>query len=286
LENVTVSAGTLSAGGFGGIALVLSGDPDELAAVNEEVLAALNEVEGLANATSNQGEQELILRVDGESAVRYTGELETANTIGVTNAAKEKLQSIVPAGVTVSEGFESRQQTEGFQQATSALLISIIAVYAVMVITFRSLLEPFVILFSLPMAVIGAAIALWLTGSVVGIPVLVGMMMLVGIVVTNAIVLIYRVQSNRKKRGMSGREALVEGGRTRLRPILMTAIAAMLALVPLALGLSEGAIIASELATVVIGGLFTSTFLTLLLVPVMYSLLNRLGREQAVVEEL
>ncbi len=280
-ENVTVSAGTLSAGGFGGIALVLSGDPDELAAVNEEVLAALNDVEGLANATSNQGEQTLILRVDGESAVRYTGELETANTIGVTNAAKEKLESIVPAGVTVSEGFESSQQTEGFQQALSALLISIIAVYLVMVITFRSLLEPFVILFSLPMAVIGAAVALWLTESVVGIPVLVGMMMLVGIVVTNAIVLIYRVQANRKKRGMSGREALVEGGRTRLRPILMTAIAAMLALLPLALGLSEGAIIASELATVVIGGLFTSTFLTLLLVPVMYSLLNRLGREQA-----
>ncbi|GMR09432.1 MAG: hypothetical protein BMS9Abin28_0250 [Anaerolineae bacterium] len=280
-ENVTVSAGSLSSSGFGGLALVLSGDPDELAALDEEVLTALNEVEGLANASSNQGEQAMILRVDGESAVRYTGELETANTIGVTNAAKERLESIVPAGVTVSEGFESRQQTEGFQQALRALLISIIAVYGVMVITFRSLVHPFTILFSLPMAVIGAAIALWLTDSVVGIPVMVGMMMLVGIVVTNAIVLIDRVQANRKRRGMSAREALVEGGRTRLRPILMTAIAAMLALLPLALGLSEGAIIASELATVVIGGLFTSTFLTLLIVPVMYHLLNRLGREQA-----
>ncbi len=280
-ESVTVSAGSLSSSGFGGLALVLSGDPDELAALNEEVLTALNEVEGLANASSNQGEQALILRVDGESAIRFTGELETANTIGVTNAAKERLESIVPAGVTVSEGFESSQQTEGFQQALRALLISIIAVYVVMVITFRSLVHPFTILFSLPMAVIGAAIALWLTDSVVGIPVMVGMMMLVGIVVTNAIVLIDRVQANRKRRGMSAREALVEGGRTRLRPILMTAIAAMLALLPLALGLSEGAIIASELATVVIGGLFTSTFLTLLIVPVMYHLLNRLGREQA-----
>jgi len=284
-ENVTVSAGSLSSSGFGGIALVLSGDPDELASLNEDILAALNEIEGLANATSNLGEQEMILRVDGESAVRYSGELETANTIGVTNAAKEQLESMVPAGITVSEGFESRQQTEGFQQATRALLISIIAVYVVMVITFRSLLDPFVILFSLPMAVIGAAVALWLTGSVVGIPVLIGLMMLVGIVVTNAIVLIDRVKANRKKRNMSGYDALVEGGRTRLRPILMTAIAAMLALVPLALGLSEGAIIAAELATVVIGGLFTSTFLTLLLVPVMYHLLNRLAREQAVAEE-
>jgi HAE1 family hydrophobic/amphiphilic exporter-1 len=284
-ENVTVSAGSLSSSGFGGIALVLSGDPDQLASLNEEILSALNEIEGLANATSNLGEQEQILRVDGESAVRYSGELETANTIGVTNAAKAQLESMVPAGITVSEGFESRQQTEGFQQATTALLISIFAVYVVMVITFRSFVHPFVILFSLPMAVIGAAAALWVTNSVVGIPVMVGLMMLVGIVVTNAIVLIDRVQANRKKRGMSAREALVEGGRTRLRPILMTAIAAMLALVPLALGLSEGAIIAAELATVVIGGLFTSTFLTLLIVPVMYHLLNRLGRDQAVVEE-
>jgi len=100
--------------------------------------------------------------------------------------------------------------------------------------------------------------------------------MLVGIVVTNAIVLIDRVQANRKKRGMNAYDALVEGGRTRLRPILMTAIAAILALVPLALGLTEGALIASDLATVVIGGLFTSTLLTLLVVPVMYSLLDRL----------
>jgi HAE1 family hydrophobic/amphiphilic exporter-1 len=102
--------------------------------------------------------------------------------------------------------------------------------------------------------------------------------MLVGIVVTNAIVLIDRVQANRKKRGMNAYDALVEGGRTRLRPILMTAIAAILALVPLALGFTEGALIAADLATVVIGGLFTSTLLTLLVVPVMYSLLDRLTR--------
>jgi HAE1 family hydrophobic/amphiphilic exporter-1 len=127
------------------------------------------------------------------------------------------------------------------------------------------------------MAIIGAAAALWLTNRVLSLSAMVGLMMLVGIVVTNAIVLIDRVQANRKKRGMSVREALLEGGRTRLRPILMTAIAAMLALVPLALGLTEGAIIASELATVVIGGLFTSTMLTLLVVPVMFSLLDRLA---------
>ena len=97
--------------------------------------------------------------------------------------------------------------------------------------------------------------------------------MLIGIVVTNAIVLIDRVQANRK-RGLSAHDALVEGGRTRLRPILMTAIATMIALVPLAIGLSQGAIIASELGTVVIGGLFSSTLLTLLVVPVVYSLID------------
>ncbi len=277
-EYVIVSGGTASASAFGGFALVASGDPEQLAEFDDRAIGALNQVDGLANVTSNLEEVETILRVDGESAVRYTGELETPDTLGVTEAAKADLEAIAPTGVSISEGFETRQQTQGFQQAIRSVLISILAVYAVMVITFRSFVHPFTILFSLPMAVIGAAVALWLTDRVVGIPVLVGLMMLVGIVVTNAIVLIDRVQANRTKRAMTAREALVEGGRTRLRPILMTAIAAMLALVPLALGLTEGAIIAAELATVVIGGLFTSTFLTLLVVPVMYSLLNRLSR--------
>jgi HAE1 family hydrophobic/amphiphilic exporter-1 len=174
-------------------------------------------------------------------------------------------------------------QTRSFAQAIQALLISIVVVYLVLVITFRSFVQPFTILFSLPLAMIGAAILLWITNRVVGLPVLVGMMMLVGIVVTNAIVLIDRVQNNRKQRGMDARGALVEGGRTRLRPILMTATATILALTPLAIGLTEGALIAAELATVVIGGLFSSTLLTLLIVPVMYSLLDRLtltGRRQ------
>jgi HAE1 family hydrophobic/amphiphilic exporter-1 len=201
--------------------------------------------------------------------------------------AKTALESVLPAGLTVSEGFESEQQTQGFAQAVQGIMISILAVYLVMVLTFRSFIHPFTILFSLPMAVIGAAVALWITNRVVGISVLVGMMMLVGIVVTNAIVLIDRVQANRKKRGMTIYDALVEAGKTRLRPILMTAIAAMLALVPLALGLTEGAIIAAELATVVIGGLFTSTLLTLLVVPVMYSLLSQitLKKDKVAVEE-
>jgi HAE1 family hydrophobic/amphiphilic exporter-1 len=276
-ENVTVSGASLMSGAFGGFAVVVSGDPEQLAAIDADVTAALEGMEGLANVSSNLADADVILRVGGQPAVRYGGEVETQDAMGLTRTAIAEVEKVVPSGITVSEGFESEQQTRGFQQAVQALFISIVAVYLVMVITFRSFVHPFTILFSLPLAFIGAAVALWLTDRVVGLPALVGLMMLVGIVVTNAIVLIDRVRANRKKRGMDTQPALVEGGRTRLRPILMTAIATILALMPLAIGLTEGALIAAELATVVIGGLFTSTFLTLLIVPVMYSLLDRIS---------
>jgi multidrug efflux pump subunit AcrB len=283
VENVVVSSGSLTSSAFGEFALVLSGDPEELANFNDQAIAELDKVEGLTNVSSNLTETDMILRVDGEPAVRYTGELETEDSLGVTETAKAALESVVPPGLTVSEGFETEQQTKGFQQSLRAIMISILVVYLVMVLTFRSFVHPFTILFSLPLAIIGAAVALWITNRVVGISVLVGMMMLVGIVVTNAIVLIDRVQNNRKRRNMDVYDALVEGGRTRLRPILMTAIAAMLALLPLALGFTEGALVAAELATVVIGGLFTSTLLTLVVVPVMYSLLHQLTTREKVI---
>jgi multidrug efflux pump subunit AcrB len=276
-EHVIVTSGTMSGGAFGGFALVASGDQDLLADFNDQAITALEEVDGLANVSSNLADMDAILRVDGMRAISFSGELETEDSLGVTESAKRALEAIVPVGISISEGFQTVQQTQGFAQAAQGILISIVVVYLVMVLTFRSFIHPFTILFSLPLAIIGAAVALWITDRVIGISVMVGLMMLVGIVVTNAIVLMYRVQSNRKERGMNAHEALVEGGRTRLRPILMTAIAAMLALVPLALGLTEGAIIASELATVVIGGLFSSTLLTLLVVPVMYSLFDQLS---------
>ncbi len=278
-DYVRVSLGTTSSG-FGGFSLVLYGNPEVLADIADDVIATLESIDGLANVSSNLSTGETILRVDGQPAASFTGEIETEDAIGVTEQAIEAVRAIVPEGVTVTEGFDSRQQKEGFQQAGQAVLISIVIVYLVMVLTFHSLLDPFTILFSLPLATIGAAIALWITDRVLGMSALVGMMMLVGIVVTNAIVLIDRVRKNRFVRGMNVYEALMEGGRTRLRPILMTAITAMLALVPLALGVEEGAIIAAELATVVIGGLFSSTFLTLVVVPVVYSLINRMKAEE------
>jgi HAE1 family hydrophobic/amphiphilic exporter-1 len=142
-----------------------------------------------------------------------------------------------------------------------------------MVLTFNSLVTPFIILFSLPLATIGAFPALYLTDRPIGVSALIGFLMLIGIVVTNAIVLLDLVERLRRE-GHSTKDALLEGGKTRVRPILMTAIATILALIPLAAGLNQGSIIAAELGTVVIGGLFSSTFLTLLVVPVVYSLVD------------
>ena len=146
-------------------------------------------------------------------------------------------------------------------------------VYLAMVLTFNSLITPFIILFSLPLATIGAFVALFVTGRPIGVSALIGFLMLIGIVVTNAIVLLDLVERLRRE-GHSTYEALIEGGKTRVRPILMTAIATILALIPLAAGFNQGSIIAAELGTVVIGGLFSSTFLTLLVVPVVYSLVD------------
>jgi HAE1 family hydrophobic/amphiphilic exporter-1 len=274
-QYVAVSAGGLTSSGMGGFDLVVTGPPEKLAELDTDVLSVLATVEGLVNVTSNLVDGDMIVRVDGQPAIQYAGEIETEDTMGVLADGKAAVEALgLPDGVTVSEGFRASIQTEGFQQSSQALLIAIVVVYVVMVATFNSLAHPFVILFSLPLALVGTALGLWITDKVVGISALVGLMMLVGIVVTNAIVLIDRVRINRRERGMGIYDALVEAGRTRLRPILMTAIAAILALVPLGLGLTEGALIASDLAVVVIGGLTTSTLLTLLVVPVAYSIVE------------
>ena len=288
-DNVTVSGASLSEQGFGGFAVVVSGtanNPPTLAELNqydELIVNRLDTIEGITNiesslaqVTSTAGDvSQTYIRIDGIPAARYTAELETDDTLGLTREAIEAVQALdLPDNLTVGEGFESQQQTEGFQQTFISMGIAVAIVYVVMVLTFGSLVHPVTILFSLPLAVVGAAIGLDVTGRVLGLSSVVGLLMLVGIVVTNAIVLIDLVQTNRKTGGMSTKTALVEGGATRLRPILMTAIATMVALLPLAIGLSEGAIIAAELGTVVIGGLFSSTLLTLVVVPVVFSLFD------------
>src|SRR3712207_4168446 len=157
------------------------------------------------------------------------------------------------------------------------MLLAIVLVFLIMVATFRSLLQPLILLTSIPFAATGAALGLLITDTALGVPAMVGLLMLIGIVVTNAIVLIDLI-NQRRVQGAELQSAIVHGARPRLRPIVMTATAAICALIPMGLGLTGGgAFISQPLAVVVIGGLVSSTVLTLLLVPVLYSLVERRG---------
>jgi HAE1 family hydrophobic/amphiphilic exporter-1 len=221
--------------------------------------------------------QSRISRVDQSPAATVSADPTSKDTGAVSTEIQKAMDKLNAdgklTGVTVKLSGVTEQMTEAFGGLFVSMAVAILLVYLVMVLVFNSLIDPLVIMFSLPLAMIGAFPALFLTQRPIGISALIGFLMLIGIVVTNAIVLLDLVEQHRR-RGMPMYDALMQGGRTRVRPILMTAIATMLALMPLGLGLSEGEIIASELATVVIGGLFTSTFLTLIVVPVVYSLVE------------
>jgi len=220
-----------------------------------------------------------ITRIDQALAANVTGEIAVADTGAVNTAVKTAVSELQDAGklskVDVRLAGVTEQQNESFSGLFTAMAVAILLVYLTMVLVFNSLVDPLVIMFSLPLAVIGAFPALLLTNRPIGISALIGFLMLIGIVVTNAIVLLDRVEQLRHE-GVSTKDALLRAGATRVRPILMTAVATILALLPLAMGPSEGSIIAAELGTVVIGGLLSSTLLTLLVVPVVYSLVDGL----------
>ncbi|GAA1572789.1 efflux RND transporter permease subunit [Leucobacter aridicollis] len=185
----------------------------------------------------------------------------------------------LPAGASASIGGVMSQQEEAFQQLGIALLAAILIVYVVMVATFRSLLQPLLLLVSVPFAATGAMLLLIATGIPLGVASLIGVLMLVGIVVTNAIVLIDLVNQYRE-RGDSLRDAVLHGSLQRLRPIVMTALATILALTPMALGITgKGGFISQPLAVVVIGGLLSSTVLTLVVLPTLYYLVERKREE-------
>ncbi|RCV52002.1 efflux RND transporter permease subunit [Marinitenerispora sediminis] len=185
----------------------------------------------------------------------------------------------LPEGATASIGGVSSDQTEAFGQLGLAMLAAVAIVYLVMVATFKSLIQPLILLVSIPFAATGALGLLFVTGTPLGIAAMIGLLMLIGVVVTNAIVLIDLINQYRAE-GMELREAVVEGSRHRLRPILMTALATIGAMTPMALGITGGgAFISQPLALVVIGGLVTSTLLTLILVPVLYTMAEA-GKER------
>ena len=219
-----------------------------------------------------------VTRVDGSPAATISADITSQDQGAVSTEAQDRVAALREAGLigeTVAVTFSgaTAEQSEAFGSLYFSMAFAIMVVYIVMVLALGSLITPFIILFSLPLAVIGAIPALLITGNPLGISAMIGFLMLIGIVVTNAIVLLDFVEQLRD-RGVGTHEALVRGARTRVRPILMTAVATILALSPVAVGFAHGSIIAEELATVVIGGLFTSTFLTLIVVPVIYSLVE------------
>ncbi|WP_328614876.1 efflux RND transporter permease subunit [Amycolatopsis sp. NBC_00355] len=222
--------------------------------------------------------------VDGPASVHRTGgDLSTTvtakntgdNLSKTTADIQSKLDGITFAGgASYSLGGVSQDQQEAFSNLFLALLAAIAIVFLIMVATFRSLIQPLILLVSIPFAATGAIGLLLATGTALGLPSLIGMLMLVGIVVTNAIVLIDLINQYRAE-GMSVADAVTEGGRRRLRPILMTAAATIFALVPMALGITgQGGFIGQPLAIVVIGGLVSSTLLTLVLVPTLYTMVE------------
>ncbi len=257
-------------------------DPARIASVDDlaalQVGTAVKVPLGSVATVEQVSTQGSITRIDQSPAASISAEIASTNTGQVSQDVQAEIDTLaadgrIPDGVSVTLAGVTAQMDEAFSGLFVSMGVAVLVVYVAMVLTFNSLITPFIILFTLPLATIGAIPALYFTGHPLGVSALIGFLMLIGIVVTNAIVLLDLVERLRAS-GMSTTEALIEGGRTRVRPILMTAIATILALIPLAAGFSKGSIIAAELGTVVIGGLFSSTFLTLLVIPVVYSLVD------------
>ncbi|MGD6817549.1 efflux RND transporter permease subunit [Metabacillus sp. 84] len=215
-----------------------------------------------------------IQRLDGKVYAQVSAQISSDNIAEVSSAVIEGVENDVnlPDGVSLEGGGGSDETVQTFQQLGLAMLVAIGLVYITMLITFGKARIPFVILSSLIFVPIGSLLGLYLAKEPLSVSVMIGLLMLIGIVTTNAIVMVDRIGQNREQKGLVIREALIEAGKTRLRPILMTAFATIAALLPLAFTTSSGTLISKGLAITVIGGLTSSTLLTLIIVPVVYEL--------------
>lgn len=231
--------------------------------------------------TVEEGEtSNTVTRRGGRVYAEVTAKMTTDDVAKVSQNVKKEVDKLkLPSDIEVSMGGVTEDIKESFTQLGLAMLAAIAIVYFILVVTFGGALVPFAILFSLPFTVIGGVVALLISGETLSISAMIGALMLIGIVVTNAIVLIDRV-IHKENEGLSTREALLEAGVTRLRPILMTAIATIGALIPLALGYEGSGLISKGLGVTVIGGLTSSTLLTLLIVPIVYEALSKLKRKK------
>ncbi len=211
-------------------------------------------------------------RKNMERITRVQAETEVSLSDAVTAVQQRLPQVRVPPDFSVGFGSEVEEQAKSFNQLRLVLILAVVLVYAVMASQYESLRDPFIIMFSIPVAGIGVVLSLLLTNTPFSMQAYIGIIMLAGIVVSNAILLVDYINTLRHRDKMALRDAVEMGGRTRLRPILMTSLATMLGLVPMALGLGDGGELQAPLARVVIGGLLASTLVTLVLVPAVYTL--------------
>jgi HAE1 family hydrophobic/amphiphilic exporter-1 len=225
-----------------------------------------------------------IVVAEGPSEIRRTDQervavIQANLAYGDLGAAVTEAEALLdglqlPYGLSMRITGQSEEMEASFRSLWFALALAVFLVYLVMASQFESLLHPFVILFSIPLAAVGVALALWLTDTRLSVIVFIGLIMLAGIVVNNAIVLVDLINQLRRD-GVERIRAIQEAARLRLRPIMMTTLTTVLGLLPMAMGLGEGSEMRTPMAITVIGGLLTSTLLTLVVVPVMYSLLDR-----------
>jgi len=230
--------------------------------------------ESMGPAIIDHLDRELVVNVELNTSGRGSGD--------VTNDIKGRLEKVnLPAGVRVSFGGDAEQQGEVFGQIFLALGTAILLMYLILVLQFGSFMDPLAILVSLPLSMIGVMFALAVTGHTINIMSMIGIILLAGIVAKNAILLIDFAKWAREEKGMRLREALIEAGAIRLRPILMTTFALIAGMIPVALGRGEGAQFRAPLGVAVIGGTITSTFLTLLVIPTVYEIMDEVRSKLA-----
>jgi hydrophobic/amphiphilic exporter-1 (mainly G- bacteria), HAE1 family len=274
----SVPAGQISVDGASEDVVISFGsapaDPAALRALPLTTSRGLVPLDEVADVTEVGGPAS-ITRTDGNRTATVSGVVVGSDLSAVNADLTKALDALdTPPGTEITIAGVGADQAEAFEQLGLAVLAAIAIVFIIMVATFHSLLQPLILLVSIPFAATGAIGLLLITSTPLGVPALIGVLMLVGIVVTNAIVLLDLINHYRAE-GYGVQEAVIEGGRHRLRPILMTAIATIFALIPMALGLTgEGGFISQPLAIVVIGGLVSSTLLTLVLVPTLYTMVE------------
>ena len=231
-------------------------------------------LEAVADVSIAQGPAE-IRRVAQERVAIITANVAYGDLGAAATAAGAIINRLpMPVGISATVSGQSEEMQDSFRSMQFALALAIFLVYLVMASQFESLIHPLVILFTIPLALVGAVLALFITGTTINIVAFIGVIMLAGIVVNNAIVLVDLINQLRSQ-GKGQVDAIMEAGSARLRPILMTSLTTALGLLPMAMGFGEGAEVRTPMAITVIGGLLVSTVLTLLVIPVVYSLLDR-----------